>query len=540
MSKKKSFVKGTFIFVAASLVTRMLGLFQRVPLDYMLDSVGRSFFVASQSVYLMFLAVATAGVPSTLSKMVSEYDALNKVREAERLYYATLIFGILSGFICASFIFIFAPLYASMIKIPDAALAIRALAPALLLFPVLAMMRGYMQGKNRMQASAVSQITEQIVRVLFAICLALLFLKNGASQKWIAAGASFGGVFGSIGAFIIMVYYIRKFRQLDRKIGTHSRRTGVRKVPLNNVFRSIFKLSVPTVIASLAVPATNFIDVSITTQLLSLQVDLLSAQQLSSILTYRSQSIAGIPPILATALCMSIIPIISEAFAKQDISHLKQQISLGMRISLLSGMPIVIALTVGAYSVNGFLFSTPDGSGIVAMATFGTIFQITMMITSSILLGLGKPYIPMISVTIGIIIKLGASFCLFPFFNIYGIIGGTAVSFLIITWLNLRVMKKIVPFEVFGTRWPGFLLTVALTSGFGLFVERLGEQLVTIMSVKLAYLITISLVTLLTTVLFVIGFAVFGVVQRDELHSYPRGVQKVLRPLMRAHRSSTR
>ncbi|GAC42698.1 membrane protein [Paenibacillus popilliae ATCC 14706] len=90
--RKKSFVKGTFIFFAASLVTRMLGLFQRVPLDYMLDSVGRSLFVTSQSVYLMFLAIATAGVPSTLSKMVSEYYALNKVREAERLYFATLLF----------------------------------------------------------------------------------------------------------------------------------------------------------------------------------------------------------------------------------------------------------------------------------------------------------------------------------------------------------------------------------------------------------------------------------------------------------------
>ncbi|GAC42699.1 membrane protein [Paenibacillus popilliae ATCC 14706] len=395
------------------------------------------------------------------------------------------------------------------------------------------MMRGYTQGKNMMQASAVSQIVEQIVRVFFAICLALLLLKNGASQKWIAAGASFGGVFGSIGAFMVMVYYIRKLRQSDRKIGIYSRCTGDRKVPLSDVFRSIFALSVPTVIASLAVPAVNFIDVSITTQLLSLQVDLWSAQQLSSILTYRSQSIAGIPPILATALCMSMIPVISGAFAKQDIRHLKQQISLGMRISLLSGMPIVVALTVGAYSINGLLFSTPDGSGIIAMATFGTIFQITMMITSSILLGLGKPYIPMISVTLGIIIKLLASFCLFPFFNIYGIIGGTAVSFLFITWLNLRVMKKIVPFEVFGTRWSGFLLTVVLTSGFGFFVERLGEQLVTIIPVKLAYLVTICIVTLFTIALFVIGFIVFGVVRRDELHSYPRGVQRVLRPLMR-------
>lgn len=526
-------MKGTFIIVAATLVARVLGLFQRVPLEHMLSSVGNAAFAASQTVYLMLLAIATAGIPSTLSKMVSECYALNKAREAERIYYAALVFGFISGFIITILLIACAGLYAQMIQLPEAALSIRMLAPSLLLFPVTAMMRGYTQGRNMMQASGVSQIMEQVLRVVTAISLAYLLTSTGQSQEWAAAGASFGGVLGSGGAFIIMVYYLRKLRQADKEVAVCARRRGEKKVPLRDIFRSIFAMSVPIVLSSLAVPAVNFIDASITISLLSPEIGADEAKHLYGILGQRAQSIAGIPPILAIALSTSLIPIISAAFARHDRIHLKRQVSLAMRISLLSGMPIVLALSLAAYSVNGMLFSTLDGAGVIAMLTVGTIFQITMMTSSSILIGLSKPYISMISVIVGIVLKLIASFFFARWFGIYGIIGSTALSFLFITWLNVRVIKKVVPFFVLGNRWLGFVLTVVLSGAIGYVVEWSGEQLKGLLPAKLIFMLTASAVGTVTVVLFVVGLIAFRVIRHDELSGYPHLVQRVLHPLTR-------
>ncbi|UHA74627.1 putative polysaccharide biosynthesis protein [Paenibacillus sp. 481] len=537
---KDSFIKGTLIIAAATLVARVLGLFQRVPLEHMLGSVGNAAFAASQTVYLVILAIATAGIPSTLSKMVSERYALNKAAEAERVYYASLLFGLISGVVMTTLLIVLAPMYANLIQLPEAAPAIRALAPALLLFPVLAMMRGYTQGRNMMQASGVSQIVEQILRVFTAIGLAYILMQSDASQAWTAAGASFGGVLGSIGAFAVMVYYLRKLRAADRMAGLQARRAGAKHLPLKTIFKSIFAMSIPIVIASLAVPAVNFIDTSITIPLLSREIDVETAKHMYGILGQRAQSIAGIPPILAIALSTSLIPVISAAYAKRDMNHLQRQTTLAMRISVLSGMPIVLALVVAAYSINGLLFSTIDGSAIIAMLTLGTIFQITMMTSSSILIGLGKPYIAMISVTFGIIIKLIMSFVLVNWFGIYGIIAGTMVSFLIITWLNLRVMKKVVPFAVLGTRWIGFLMAVVLAGAVGYSVEWLGEQTVAFIPAKLAYFLTAGVVGVVVVALFIVGLVLFRVVRQDELGSYPRMVQKALRPLMRLQGSVAR
>ncbi|GAB6991579.1 putative polysaccharide biosynthesis protein [Paenibacillus pini] len=531
MAKKESFIKGTLILAAAALVARVLGLVQRVPLDHLFNDVGRASFSVSNNVYLMLLTIATAGIPSTLSKMVSERYALKRPGEAQRVYHAALLFAAFMGVIMTVLLYFAAPVYANYIKVPESALAIRALAPALLLFPTIAMMRGYFQGRHNMSAGGISQIVEQFARVGTAILLAYILLHMGYNDSWIAAGASFGGVLGSIGAFAVMMYYTVKIREQDRKLVLEAGADA--KLPLMGIYKDIFTLSIPIVLSSLAVPAVNFIDSSIVNTLLTGQIGQAKATQLLGILGNRAQSIAGIPPILAIALSTSLIPVISAAFARKDEAHLKQQIMLALRIAILTGMPIVIALCAAAYSVNGLLFASLDGSWIIMLLTFGTIFQITMMTTNSILLGLGKARLSMVNVMIGIVVKLIVSYILAQWIGIYGIIAATGVCFLFITLLNLRMLKVIVPFSILDKRWMSFFSTVILTGAVGYGLNEAGIQLVHVMPARLAFLITSLVVGGAVVVVYLVLLVMLGVLRQQELTSYPRILQKILRPLMR-------
>lgn len=532
LAKKESFIKGTLILAAAALVARVLGLVQRVPLEHLLDEVGNASFSIANNVYLMLLTVATAGIPSTLSKMVSERYALKRPGEARQVYHAALWFAVAAGVIITALLYILAPYYATYVsKQPEATLAIRALAPALLLFPAIAMMRGYFQGRNNMTAGGVSQIVEQFARVGAAIIIAYIMLKAGYSGSWIAAGASFGGVLGSIGAFAIMLYYTVKMRRQDKVLMLQE--TVDPKLPLMRIYRDIFTLSIPIVLSSLTVPAVNFIDSSIVNPLLIGQIGEAKATQVLGILGQRAQSIAGIPPILAIALSTSLIPIISSAFARKDQEHLQQQMTLALRISILTGMPIVIALCTAAYSINGLLFSSLDGSWIIMLLTFGTIFQITMMTTNSILLGVNKAKLSMVNVMVGILVKLAGSFLLALVIGIYGIIAATGLCFLVITLLNLRQLKTIVPFSILGQRWPGFLAAVILTAAVGYGLNEAGVQLTRIMPDRLAFLITCIIVGGAVVLLYLGLLIMLGVLRQHELAGYPRKVQKLLRPLMR-------
>lgn len=533
MSKKESFIKGTLILAAAALIARVLGLAQRVPLEHLFDDAGDASFVAANTVYLMLLPLATAGIPSTLSKMVSERYALNRPHEAQQIYRAALIFAAIVGVIMSVTLYIAAPYYAEYAKVPESTLAIRAIAPALLLFPSIAMMRGYFQGRNNMMAGGISQIVEQIARVSTAIILAYILLRQGFNSSWMAAGASFGSVFGSFGAFGIMLYYAIKLKRTEGHSALYA--TNEAKLPMFGIYKSIFKLSIPIVLASITVPVVNFIDTSLIVPLLSGQITVENATKALGIYGNRAMSVAGIPPVLSIALSTSLIPIISAAYARRDEIHLKRQVTLALRIAILTGTPIVISLVAAAYSVNGLLFSSLDGSGIVAMLTFGTIFQITMMVSNSILLGMGKARISVYYVLAGIIVKLVASFFLSKLFGIYGILGATALCFIVITLLNIRLLKSIVSFEIMGKRWGGFAIAVLASGGIGYSLNQAGTLLTDVMPSRVAFLITCLVVGAAVVIIYLILLIVLGVLSREEIASYPRPLQKLLNPLMKLH-----
>ncbi|MEK3717291.1 putative polysaccharide biosynthesis protein [Paenibacillus sp. FSL R7-0333] len=530
-TKKESFVKGTLILAAAALVARVLGLAQRVPLEHLFNEVGNAAFTQANNVYLLLLPLATAGIPSTLSKMVSERYALNRPQEAQQVYRAALIFAAVVGVLMSVALYIAAPYYAESSKVPESTLAIRAIAPALLLFPAIAMMRGYFQGRNNMMAGGISQIVEQIARVSTAILLAFILLRQGYSNTWMAAGASFGSVLGSIGAFGVMLYYAMKLRRSEEKVALYE--SSEARIPLLKIYKDIFKLSIPIVLSSVTVPVVNFIDTTFIVPLLSGQIGLKEATWTLGIFGSRAQSVAGIPPVLSIALSASLIPIISAAFARKDEQHLQRQVTLAMRVSILTGTPVVLSLVVAAYSVNGLLFKTLDGSGIVAMLTLGTIFQITMMTTNSILLGMGKSRISMYYVLVGILVKFGSNFLFSQWFGIYGIIGSTALCFIVITLLNLRMLKKIVPFSILGKRWGGFSIAVLASAGIGYGLNEAGLLMTDLMPARLAFLITCLVVGAAVVIVYLVLLIILGVLSSQEIAGYPRPLRKLLGPLMK-------
>uniref|UniRef100_UPI00046FCBF9 polysaccharide biosynthesis C-terminal domain-containing protein n=1 Tax=Paenibacillus zanthoxyli TaxID=369399 RepID=UPI00046FCBF9 len=331
--------------------------------------------------------------------------------------------------------------------------------------------------------------------------------------------------------FAIMLYAAIQMKRSDKQSGIHA--SSEAKLPLLGIYKDIFSLSIPIILSSMTIQAVYFIDSSLIVPLLSGQVGGTEATRLLGILGQKAQSIAGIPPVLAIALSTSLIPVISAAYARRDEVHLKRQITLAMRIAILTGTPIVLSLVVAAYSVNGLLFSTPSGSGMIALLTLGTIFQITMTTSNSILLGMGKSRISMFYVLAGIIVKLAGSVLLSRFMGIYGIIIATALCFIVITALNLRLLRSIVPFEIMGKRWRGYLLAVLVSgaAGYGLNVAAI--SLTGMMPARLAYLVGCLAAGAVVVILYLVLLIVLGVLSAGELASYPRPVRKLLNPLMK-------
>ena len=197
---KDKFLKGALILTVAGLLVKVIGSVNRILLSRLLGGEGIGLYQMAYPVYLLMLSVCSAGVPVAVSIIVAEKVAKNDYAQAHRIFKVTLrlmgVFGLffaltlygLSGYLISS----------GWIRDSRAYCALVVLTPAVFFSSILASFRGYFQGYQMMTPPAVSQILEQLVRVITMIALAYFLLPRGL--EYAAAGAAFGAVPGDMTA----------------------------------------------------------------------------------------------------------------------------------------------------------------------------------------------------------------------------------------------------------------------------------------------------------------------------------------------------
>jgi stage V sporulation protein B len=546
---KDSLLKGTVILTVAALIARFLGVFQRIPLVYLLGDKGMGSYTIAFNLYQTLLVIATAGIPSALSKLISEKTALGKQAEAERIYRAALWFAVAAGVIMAILLYGLAPYYAEYLSgDPQATLATRAIAPALLFFPIIAIMRGYFQGRQRMMPNGISQVIEQVFRLLTAVGLAFLLLS--VSMEWAVAGASFGGVAGGVAALGVMAYYAFKLKREDLKVTPQASEAAIgqiaatglgESVPTNSlgykqIYGSLLKLAIPIVIFSVTVSFIYNIDSSTIIPLLKKQFDYGQALELIGILGGRAQSLAGLPIILAIALSQSVVPIISSAYSRKEMKQVGHQTSRVLQLAILSGLPMVLWISLAARPLDGFIFGYEDsvfgvqnGPHMISLLTASAMFQIVMQTSGAVLMGMGRMKPLMMHVAAGIAVKLVGSFLLSQWIGIYGIIASTGLCFIVMTWLNLRELRKEVSFTILGQRWGGLVLSTLTIVAIGLGVEWLTHTYVQLFSAaRMNEGINAVLVSAIVLALYPLMLMLTKVVTKEDATSFPAPVQKLI------------
>jgi stage V sporulation protein B len=572
---KDSLIKGTVILALAALIARVLGAVQRIPLVYLLGDSGMGSYTIAFNVYSILLVVATAGIPSALSKLISERTALGREAEAARIYRAAVWFAVIAGVVMTGLLYAAAPFYAVKVAHdPTSTLAIRAIAPALLLFPLIAIMRGYFQGRQHMLPNGLSQIAEQILRLVAAIGLAYALLEMGYAAEWAIAGASFGGVMGSVAAVAVMLYAALRLRRTDAaerragkiapgaleasgvagEAGDASRpgsaksalpsgattsaavpprsSTAAASLTFRSIYGMIFRISIPIVIFSMTVPLIYFIDSSIVIPLLEGQIGQEKAVETLGLLGGRAQSLAGIPIILAIALSQSVVPVISAAFARKDEAQLRRQTSNALLLSVLTGLPMVLAICASARSINIFMFGNDAGTAIIVVLTLSAMFQIVMQTSGAILMGLGDMKKLVLFVILGIAVKLAGSFLLAPWFGIYGIIASTALCFIVMTQCNLSALRNKVNFTVLGSRWGMLAATTLLAAAVGVGVEWLLHAYNGLLGVRISAAFNAAISGCASLAVYFLLLAM-RVIRAEEAAAFPRPLQKLLRRFQR-------
>ena len=96
--KKLSFEKGAFIATFCIFLSKILGLLYVIPFYAIIGEQAGALYSYAYIIYAIFLSISTAGIPTAISKLTSEYETLDMKEAKTRMFYISIKFISLTGF----------------------------------------------------------------------------------------------------------------------------------------------------------------------------------------------------------------------------------------------------------------------------------------------------------------------------------------------------------------------------------------------------------------------------------------------------------
>ena len=210
--KKDTFIKGALISTICVVLSKILGIIYVIPFNKIIGSEGGALYGYAYNIYVLFLQLSTVGIPLAISKLVSEYNALNYHDAKKRVYKVALIITSIISIIVTIILNVFAYDIAYMIKgnvvggntLSDIAFVIRVSSSAIFFVTLLSNMRGFLQGQKYITHSSISQVIEQFVRIIVIVLGSYIFIKLFGVKEAVAV-AIFGATVGAIAAIIYLL-----------------------------------------------------------------------------------------------------------------------------------------------------------------------------------------------------------------------------------------------------------------------------------------------------------------------------------------------
>lgn len=382
---QSSFIKGTLIITIATLISKILGSIYQIPLQNIAGNEVFGIYGLVYPVYMVALILSVAGIPLAISKLISEAKEAKRDQEIAEIFHSASILAILFGIFSFTLTLIFSKQVAIALGGEFARPAVIIVSITLLIAPYMAVYRGFFQGFGDMKPTANSQVIEQFIRVGLVIAIAFFLVKQGASNEKVAGGIMIGS---SIGALISLIYLRIIFMKFK------ARPKGI-KILSVNIFRQwarkILVLSIPIAVGSLTMALLNMIDaVTIPHGLVWAGIGSEAEMQQQVGIYRRGLSLVQIATVFSSAVILPLIPMITKMITKNDLKETNHYIVRSLKLAHLVSWPAAIGLLALTLPINRALFMDFQGSNVLAVIHFSSVFTSLTILTTGILQGLNR------------------------------------------------------------------------------------------------------------------------------------------------------
>ena len=252
-------LRGTAWLTASNFISRLLGAIYIIPWYIWMGTyaaTANGLFTMGYNIYAWFLLISTAGIPVAVAKQVAKYNTMHEEEHSFALIRSFLGFMTVLGLAFALVLYLFAPWLADLSGVgKDLIPIMQSLAWAVLIFPSMSVIRGFFQGMNNLKPYAMSQIAEQVIRVIWMLLATFIIMKLGSKDYLSAVTQStFAAFVGMVASFAVLFYFLYKEGLLQKVFETRD------KIDSKSLLVDTIKEAIPFIITGSAIQLFQILD----------------------------------------------------------------------------------------------------------------------------------------------------------------------------------------------------------------------------------------------------------------------------------------
>ena len=453
-------VQGSILAVA-SIISRIIGLVYRIPMNAILGDVGNGYYSCAFDVYNVILIISSYSLPLAVSKTVSAKVAKGQYKASYQVLKGALIFALVVGTIASLVVYFGAEFFTgTLLKTPYSVFALKILGPALIVVAVLGVLRGFFQGLGTMMPSAISQIIEQIVNAIISVWAAYVLTGYGKKigavlgdpdhygAAYGAAGGTLGTNLGSVAALLFVLFiffaYMHVFKRQMR------RERNVKVDPFSYTLKVLIITIIPVLLSTTVYNISGIIDQGIFKNVALLQgytdhqIDLWWG-----VFSGKYKLLINVPISIASAMAASSVPTLTASFAANDMESVRSQINAASRFVMVIAFPCAIGLAALGKPIFTLLFpgtvSTADMAAMMMwVGAMAVVFYAMSTLSNGLLQGINRLKIPVVNAAIALVAHVIVLILLMLFFrlNIYAVVIANMFFAFVMCILNSRAIRK--------------------------------------------------------------------------------------------------
>jgi len=419
-------LKQMFMRSGALIVVKAIGFFIRIPLFRILGAEGMGLYQMSYAAYGLVLTLFSGGVPTAVAILTANRSL------TARFFHTLAIFSSILGILAGVLFYTFSPVIATLLGNSKLTLPLQCLAPAIVLVPLLSLIRGYLQGLDYVGIISTSEVIEQIIRSV--VLLWLITTLASYSIEASVAGANIGAVAGA--GFSLLFVVICLYRLSDVQMPRFRRRRPFPQPQTSHPVRLFFHTALAITCTRLIFPFSDFLDAIIIPHRLQ-DAGFFSSQAIALYgeMSGMAVTIAYLPTLFTAAISHVLTAKFSADWKSKKIFRFWTRINLAIQISIVWGISSSLIMYLYAPDFSWLMLGNGEISHAIRYLAIAPFVCGLREILTTIHWSTGNHKQPLWGLILAVILSVIAHYTLIPLPGFAAI--GIAIGILMIDFIGL-------------------------------------------------------------------------------------------------------